>query len=172
MLSMIRLYAFQQPAKTEQTAKLPFVPFIAVLVLFVIGISFGNTASAAEPAGFYLIGTIVSKEFTGAVIKDGTGLQTFFRLYDALPDGSKIVRVQDDSISLKGTDGSLYDMFIAHERTAGSAGPQQASAGSPVNINPAPTATALTSPAHLGAGYAQRLRQQRHRRFSSESDDE
>jgi len=170
MLSMIRLYAFQQPTKTGQTAKLTFVPLIAVLALFMIGISFGN-ASAAEPAGFNLIGTIVSKAFTGAVIKDGTGMQTFFRLYEALPDGSKIVRVQADSISLKGADGSLYDMFIAHERTVGSAAPPQISANSPVNVTPPSPATSLASPSHLGAGYLQRRRQQ-HRRFSSDSDEE
>ena len=171
MLSMIRLYAFQQPTKTEQTANLPFVPLITVLALFMIGISFSNAASAAEPAGFYLIGTIVSKAFTGAVIKDGTGMQSFFRLHEALPDGSKIVRVQADSISLKGTDGSFYDMFISHEKIAGSAAPPQISANSPVNITPPSPATSLASPSHLGAGYFQRRRQRRHIRHSSEEDE-
>jgi len=163
MLSMMRLYAFQRPTKTGQTAKLPFVSLIAVLVLFMIGISFGN-ASAAEPAGFNLIGTIVSKAFTGAVIKDGTGMQTFFRLYEALPDGSKIVRVQADSISLKGTDGSFYDMFISHEKIAGSAAPPQISANSPVNITP-------PSPANPGANVINARRQRRHIRHSSEEDE-
>lgn len=170
MLSMIRLYAFQQPTKTEQTAKLTFVPLITVLALFMIGISFGN-ASAAQPAGLNLIGTIVSKAFTGAVIKDGTGMQSFFRLHEALPDGSKIVRVQADSISLKGTDGSFYDMFISHEKIAGSAAPPQISANSPVNITPPSPATSLASPSHLGAGYFQRRRQRRHIRHSSEEDE-
>ncbi len=162
MLSMIRLYAFQQSTKMGQAAKLTFVPLIAVLVLFMIGISFGN-AAAAEPAGFNLIGTIVSKAFTGAVIKDGTGMQTFFRLYEALPDGSKIVRVQDDNISLKGTDGSLYDMYISHEKIAGSAAPPQISANSPVNIN-------TPSPAYPGADVINARRQRRHSRHSSEEE--
>ena len=166
MLSMIRLYAFQQPTKKEKAANLAFGSLIAVLVLFMIGL---NNAAAAEPAGFNLIGTIVSEAFTGAVIKDGTGMQSFFRLHEALPDGSKIVSVKADSISLKGADGSLYDMFISHEKTAASAAPPQAIPESPVNITPPqPPGTSFSAPS-AEAVNARRLR--RHNRHTS-SDEE
>ncbi len=128
-------------------------------------------APGITPAGYNLIGTIRSGYFSGAVIIVTKGEQSFFRLFDKLPDGSQIVGVRDDSISLRGTDGMLYDMYISHEKIAGST-VSPPSSYSPSNINPAVSATSLTSPSHLGAGYAQRLRQQRHRRFSSESEDE
>jgi len=74
-------------------------------------------AQAIGPQASRLIGTIQSKKFIGAVFSDSKGEQSFYRMHDTLPDGSKIVAVRSDSISLKGTDGMSYDMYIAHDMT-------------------------------------------------------
>jgi len=50
----------------------------------------------------------------GAVLQDTTGIQSFYRLYEKLPDGSEIVGLRDDSISLKTAEGAVYDMYISH----------------------------------------------------------
>ena len=74
-------------------------------------------AQAIGPQASRLIGTIQSKNFIGAVFSDSKGEQSFYRVFEILPDGSKIVAVRSDSISLKGTDGMSYDMYIAHDMT-------------------------------------------------------
>jgi len=83
---------------------------------------------AALGSGYSLIGTIVSGSFAGAVIADATGAQSFYRLNEKLPEGQQIVAVRGDSISLNGTNGSEYTMYIAHDmKTAASvasAGPR------------------------------------------------
>ena len=90
----------------------------ALLVLFAIfiaGLSVAQAPVAAQPAspsGLRLVGTVESATFSGAVLDDGKGIQTFYGLLDALPDGSRIIKVRSDSILLKQSDGSLYDLFI------------------------------------------------------------
>lgn len=71
-------------------------------------LSAGTTASSSGPR---LVGTVEGAPFSGAVFDDGTGVQTFYRLHEQLPDGSHIVKVQNDSIMVKKTDGSLYEIF-------------------------------------------------------------
>ncbi len=90
---------------------------VLIACLFVISMLFIDCrdAPAAEPGGYSLVGTIMGSEFVGAVIKDSSGSQSFYRLYDKLPDGSKVVLVRTNSISLKGTDGTTYEMYILHE---------------------------------------------------------
>ena len=58
------------------------------------------------------MGTVESKDFTGAVIITPDGTQSFYRLRETLPDGAQLVQVHTDSISVKGPDGSRYEMFI------------------------------------------------------------
>ena len=88
-------------------------------LVFILPHFFVNTvdAQATGPQASRLIGTIQSKKFIGAVFSDSKGEQTFYRVHDTLPDGSKLVAVRSDSISLKGTDGMSYDMYIAHDMT-------------------------------------------------------
>jgi len=103
-----------QSKKKENVSKLFRVALVFTLVLF-----FVDTLDA-QPAGpqvTRLIGTIQSKNFIGAVFSDSKGEQSFYRVFDTLPDGSKIVTVRSDSISLKGSDGTSYDMYIAHDMT-------------------------------------------------------
>lgn len=71
----------------------------------------GTSAGAAE-SSYRLVGTVESEDFTGAVIIEADGKQTFYRLREILPDGAELVKVHSKSISLKGSDGSRYDMFI------------------------------------------------------------
>ncbi len=98
-----------------------------------------RTSWAADQSGYRLIGTIQSSTLIGAVIKDGTNSQSFYQLYDKLPDGSQIVKIHEDSISLKSPDGVLYDMYIAHEKIVGSAVPEAAAiepSSPPENVPP------------------------------------
>jgi hypothetical protein len=74
--------------------------------------------AAAQSAGSQtakLIGTIKSDGFIGAVLSDAKGDQVFYRLKEKLPDGSQIVAVRSDSISLKSADGTPYEIYIAHD---------------------------------------------------------
>jgi hypothetical protein len=76
---------------------------------------FGDTDRTAVSSAYRLIGTVEGKAFAGAVLDDAAGVQTFYRLGDALPDGSQIVKVQSDSISFKRSDGTVYELYIFHD---------------------------------------------------------
>ena len=71
----------------------------------------GGSSVAAEST-YHLVGTIESRAFTGAVILTPDGQQSFYRLRETLPDGAQLVQVHSDSISVKGPDGSRYEIFI------------------------------------------------------------
>lgn len=77
---------------------------------------------AAVPAGssaaLRLVGTVESREFSGAVLDDASGTQLFLRLHEQLPDGSRIVKVLDNSIMLKRSDGMLYELFVTQDVNA------------------------------------------------------
>jgi len=85
-------------------------------------------AAAAQPSGPRLVGTMEGAPFSGAVFDDGTGTQTFYRLHELLPDGSKIVKIGNDRIVVKRPDGEIYELF-----TTGAANAAAASAQSPAN---------------------------------------
>ncbi len=88
-----------------------------------------------------LIGIIQSREFTGAVLSDAAGAQFFYRLREQLPDGSRIIGIRDDSIRLKRSDGTTYEMFITHEMKPSAAAPVRPPgppSGPPASINPLP----------------------------------
>jgi len=67
----------------------------------------GGPAQAAAPSVYVLIGTIVGERFAGAVLDSPANPQAFYRLNEKLPDGSRIVKVKRDSVSLKLADGSV-----------------------------------------------------------------
>jgi hypothetical protein len=99
--------------------------------LFLIGFSvlFFATAPAYSQAGaaFRLIGTIEgSSGFTGAVLDDNSGTQTFYRIREPLPDGSRIVSIGSDRISIKRSDGSSYELFLVQSTKQGAAHPARA----------------------------------------------
>jgi hypothetical protein len=75
----------------------------------------GGTDPAAVSSAYRLIGTVEGEVFTGAVLDDAAGTQIFYRVGDTLPDGSQIVKVQSDNISLKRSDGIIYELYITHD---------------------------------------------------------
>ncbi len=101
---------------------------IAFLMAFVfVLVQPANAQQAGANSTFRLIGTIRGKLFSGAVLQDTTGNQVVYQLHEKLPDGSRIVHLREDSIALKGEDGTVYDMYIAHdtrsvESSSGSSG--------------------------------------------------
>jgi hypothetical protein len=119
------------------------VLFAALFVLFAFlfaGHSLAQAPAAAQPAspsGLRLVGTVEGAPFSGAVLDDGTGTQTFYGLHDALPDGSRIIKVHGDSILLKQPDGTVYELFIAQNIRTAVPLPDRSSAGPIVQDNPA-----------------------------------
>lgn len=98
----------------------------------VLGGTLGTSEPAGAPSTYRLIGTVGGRVLVGAVLDDAAGAQTFYRLRDTLPDGSQIVKVQSDSISVKRSDGMVYELYIIHDMKT--AAP---SARSPVSASPA-----------------------------------
>lgn len=84
-------------------------------------------SSSAQPAGSpRLVGTVEGAPFSGAVFDEGSSGQTFYRLHEQLPDGSRIVKILRDSIVVKKTDGALYEIFTTGEaNSAATAVPAQ-----------------------------------------------
>jgi hypothetical protein len=126
--------------KVKTVGTLLCTAFAVTLLLFFVETV---DAQATGPQASRLIGTIQSKNFIGAVFSDSKGEQSFYRVFDTLPDGSKIVAVRSDSISLKGTDGMAYDMYIAHEKIVGStvsppSADHNASESAPKHYGPTP----------------------------------
>jgi hypothetical protein len=91
------------------------LPFIVLLLFLAFSSALPANAQTDDNTSYRLIGTTQSKSFNGAVLQDATGKQSFYQLLDKLPDGSQIIRLNDDSISLRGEDGALYEMYIAHD---------------------------------------------------------
>jgi len=101
-------------------------------------------AAASQPSGSRLVGTVEGAPFAGAVFDDGTGVQTFYRLREQLPDGSRIVKIGKDSIAVKRQDGEVYELF-----TTGDANAAAASALAPENPS-APSQHTGTTPRPRG----------------------
>ena len=68
-----------------------------------------STAPAsAEITNYTLIGTVEGDVFAGAVLEDATG-QAFYRLHQKLSDGSRIVKVLRDRVTLRRADRRYPD---------------------------------------------------------------
>jgi hypothetical protein len=88
---------------------------ILLACIVTLQLFFVDSVNAQVSDTFRLIGMIRSKNFTGVVVSDSKGEQSFYRVTDKMPDGSQIVELRHNSISLRRTDGSLYDMYIAND---------------------------------------------------------
>ncbi len=103
---------------------LAFLVITSLLAGSVSAQSGPNAAPGSASSTYRLIGTIEGGSFTGAVLDDTAGKQSFYRLRELLPDGSKVVKVRSDSVLLKQADGSLYELFITRDtKTAVQANP-------------------------------------------------
>lgn len=71
-------------------------------------------ATATSATSYKLIGTVEGAVFSGAVLEDSTG-QAFYRTNQKLPDGSVIVKVMRDKISLKRPDGVTENLEVVDE---------------------------------------------------------
>jgi general secretion pathway protein C len=73
-----------------------------------------SSGPAAESSNFKLIGTIEGGSFSGAVLEDSTG-QAFYRIHQKLPDGSQIIKVKRDKVTLQRPEGSTIDIVVADD---------------------------------------------------------
>jgi general secretion pathway protein C len=71
-------------------------------------------APTAETSAYKLIGTVEGDAFSGAVLEDATG-QAFYRIHEKLPDGSRIVKVQHDSVLIRRADGGTTELQVVDE---------------------------------------------------------
>jgi general secretion pathway protein C len=73
-----------------------------------------SSSPAAESSSYRLIGTIEGESFAGAVLEDSTG-QTFYRIHQKMPDGSVIIKVLRDKITLRKPEGQTVDLVVADD---------------------------------------------------------
>jgi general secretion pathway protein C len=69
---------------------------------------------AAESTNYKLIGTIEGGSFSGAVLEDASG-QAFYGIHQKLPDGSQIITVMRDKVTLQRPDKSKIDIQISDD---------------------------------------------------------
>ena len=123
----------------------------------------GTSAAGNDPSAYRLIGTIEGADFSGAVISTGKE-QLFYRLHERLPDGSQVMKIRNDSITLKRADGVLIVVYTSRDLKSG-----MHTGAPPIIAAPEPEQT--YSPAPAVSPVAPR-RYRRPKRFSSPSDEE
>jgi hypothetical protein len=127
---------------TESARKKRRSPAIPTLIVFLMlsalfPVRSVNAQPSADLSAYRLIGTVVAGGFTGAVLDDAKGEQTFYRLNEILPDASKIIKVRSDGIQLKRSDGTVQEIFISHEtKTAMQQTAPRMTSPPPPNITP------------------------------------
>jgi general secretion pathway protein C len=70
---------------------------------------------SSEASAFRLIGTIEGEYFAGAALEDAGGVQNFYRIREKMPDGSQIVKVQRDKITMRRADGGTFDLQVVDD---------------------------------------------------------
>jgi general secretion pathway protein C len=73
-----------------------------------------SSGPAVQAANYKLIGTIEGGIFSGAVFEDSTG-QVFCRLHEKLQDGSQLVKVMRDKVTLRRPEGSTIDVQVVDD---------------------------------------------------------
>ncbi len=108
------------------------------LLLIIFSALFVPPSARADTGPYRLVGTIEGGQgFTGAVLDDSSGTQTFYRMSEALPDGSRIVKITSDTVAIKRSDGSTYNLFLLQTTKPGVVTARPA-ASPAMNPNPAP----------------------------------
>jgi len=82
--------------------------------LFGEGKASSSAPAAAEVTNYKLIGTVEGEAFSGAVLEDTTG-QAFYRIHQKLPDGSQIIKVKKDRITIKKADGGTAELQVVDD---------------------------------------------------------
>jgi general secretion pathway protein C len=72
-------------------------------------------AAASEPSAFVLVGTVEGESFAGAVLQDAANVQTFYRRNEKLPDGSRIIKVLRDKITIKREGGGTFELQVVDD---------------------------------------------------------
>jgi hypothetical protein len=126
------------------------------------GESDSSSAPQAAPvfSPYRLIGTLQSGGFSGAVLDDGTGVQTFYRIDQRLPDDSRIVKVLRDRVLIRRPDGTFSELVAADDGKAPalSAAPGAGPSAAPPSDAVAPNSVQPATP-------------KQHRRRSSRTDE-
>ena len=73
-----------------------------------------SSAPTVQSSVYRLIGTVEGKAFSGAVLEDDKE-QAFYRSHQKLPDGSQIVKVLRDRITMRRADGSTTELQIVDD---------------------------------------------------------
>jgi len=73
-----------------------------------------SSGPAVESTNYRLIGTIEGQDFSGAVLEDTTG-QVFYRIHQKLPDGSTIIKVMRDKITIRKPEGATIDIQVVDD---------------------------------------------------------
>ena len=66
-------------------------------------------ASGTAQSSYPLIGTVEGEPFAGAVLQEPANGQMFYRMHQKLPDGSVIIKVGREQVTLKRPDGSTLN---------------------------------------------------------------
>ncbi len=110
---------FTTPLARDRTALQPrreLSEYTSILDRGLFGEGKGPSSSPAAAAAlsYKLIGTVEGERFAGAVLEDSTG-QAFYRINQKLPDGSAIVKVMHDKVSIRRSDGSTVDVEVVDD---------------------------------------------------------
>lgn len=73
-----------------------------------------SSSPTVESSVYRLIGTIEGGSLSGAVLEDASG-QSFYRINQKLPDGSQIIKVQRDKITLRRADSSTTEIQVVDD---------------------------------------------------------
>lgn len=71
-------------------------------------------AVEVEVTNYRLIGTVEGDAFSGAVLEDDSG-QAFYRIHQKLEDGSRIIKVRSNRVTLRRADGSSAELEIVDD---------------------------------------------------------
>ncbi len=110
---------FTTPMERDRTALQPrreLSDYSSILDRGLFGEGKGPSSSpaAAASVSYKLIGTVEGAQFSGAVLEDSTG-QAFYRINQKLPDGSAIVKVMHEKVSIRRSDGVLVDVEVVDD---------------------------------------------------------
>jgi general secretion pathway protein C len=76
--------------------------------------STGPEGAAVPVMNYKLIGTVEGEVFAGAVLEDKTG-QAFYRINQKLPDGSAMVKIMQNKVTIRRSDGVTVNLEVVDD---------------------------------------------------------